>query len=89
MTPREMADGADQLLKNPVFRAAMADVRAGLMAKIEKSDPEDVDVHHQAALMLQLCRKLETQLAQYKTQIEVDNAEQRQKSFMERLRRTV
>lgn len=90
MTPLDRADAAEQLLASPVFREAMADIRAGLVGRLETCPMGDIDTQHEIALTLQICKRIETQLLQYKSAKTIDNHARQQRSFMDNiLRRNV
>ena len=86
MTPLERAERAKQLLDDPVFVAAMDDVRMRLVAQLEQTAIGDIDTHHQAALALQMLKSIKDQIARYAAEIEIDNHRQKQDSFMHRMR---
>ena len=84
MTPREKADRAKQLLDDPVFNAAIADVREHLVARIEASAAGDIDDQHTLSLSLQILKTIKLQLARYTDEIVLDNAAVRHESWIQR-----
>ena len=89
MTPRERADRAKQILDDPVFVCAIADIREQLVAKLESCPVSDVDAQHDLTLTLQLLKQLRTQLARYCDEIVLDNARERQATWLQRARQSL
>ena len=86
MTPLERADQARHLLQNPTLKAALEEIRQGLVKGIEESAMSDVDTHHEAAISLQLLKRLKQQLERYIDAQTIDQHKQKQATFMERMR---
>ena len=84
MTPRERADRAQQLLNDPVLLQAMADVRENLVRKIEGVAEFDPDADHQLAMTLRILKMLRLQLSRYSEEIVMDNAKERNQSWLRR-----
>ena len=89
MTPREKADRAKQLLEDELLKEAFSAVRAGLIDRLESAAVGDVEFQHEIALMLQLLKRIRTQLEQYLQDRRVIEAEQRQQDWMTRARQKV
>jgi len=49
----QRGEEAEQLLKNPLLKAAFAGVRDKLIEKLEETPIGDIDTQHEIALMLQ------------------------------------
>ena len=86
MTPNEKAEGAKRVLNDPVISAAMADIRMGLVGKLEQLPMSDTESQHEIALTLQLLKQLKLQLETYGQDAAVDKAVRRQETFMQRMR---
>lgn len=89
MTPLERSDAAKQLLSNPVFKAALHDIREGLVRGLESAQMSDVDTHHEAALSLQLLKRLQTQLQRYIDDAKIEKRKAEQDSWLNRARQSV
>ena len=89
MTPRERADRAKQILDDPVFAHVFTDIREQLVAKLEMCPVGDVEAQHDLTLTLQLLKQLRTQLARYCDEIVLDNARERQATWLQRARQAL
>ena len=86
MTPFERADEAGRLLKNEVLRDAFAAIREGLIHQIEHAPLSDVELQQEIALMLQLLKRVQSQLSRYVEDGKLEQYRQKQQSFMDRIR---
>lgn len=89
MTPLERADRAKQLRADPVLRAAFAETRDGLVAKLEQSAMADKKTHHEIALSLQLLQRIQNLLLRYEEDGKVSEVKRKQDSYIDRLRQSV
>lgn len=89
MTPRERAERAQQLLDDPLFNEAFANVRAGLVDRLEASPISDVETQHEIALMLQLLKRLRTQIEAQLRDFRVMEAEQKQQDWLSKARQKI
>lgn len=89
MTPKERADRARDLIDDAVLKEAFYDIRMGLVAQLEGLPFGDVDTQHEVALMLQLLRRVRTQLDKYLGDQKVIEARDRNDSFIEKVRKRI
>lgn len=89
MTPRDRADRARQILNDDVFKHAFADIREALVSKIESCGVGDIDAQHNLSVTLQLLRQLKTQLSRYGEEVLIDNAKERQESWIRKARQVL
>lgn len=87
MTPRDKAFDAKALLDNPTLKAAFNDIRMGLVARLENIAPAEVEEQHEIALMLQLLKRLQTQLARYVDEGKLIEHRAKQEDFIQRMRK--
>lgn len=87
MTPRDKAFAAERLLDDPVFKEALEAIRMQIVQQIESSPMGDVDTHHEAALSLQLLRRIKVQLERFVQDQKVNEHKQKQDAFIERMKR--
>jgi hypothetical protein len=87
MTPLERADRAKQLLEDPVWKAAFADIRERLVAQLETIAIGDHETQHEIALTLQLLKRLQGQLQKYVSDQAVDERRLKDETFIDRVRR--
>ena len=85
MTPNEKAERSRQILADPVIESAFADIRLGLVSKLEMAPLDDVDMQHEIALMLQLLKRLKTQLQNYVQDDAIDKHKAKQDSFIRKM----
>lgn len=86
MTPFERADEAGRLLVNPVLNEAFKGIRDGLIHQLEHVPLSDVEMQHEVTLMLQLLKRVQSQLQRYVEDGKLEQHRQKQQSFMERIR---
>lgn len=84
MTPREKADRAKQILEDPVFNQALADVRERFVQKIEANADFDPEADHAICMALRNLKATRLQLLRYTDEIVLDNAVERNASWMRR-----
>ena len=89
MTPRERAERARQLLDDPLLNEAFSGVRAALIERLESAPIGDVELQHEIALMLQLLKRLRTQIEQHLQDFRVVEAEQKQRDWLAKARQKV
>ena len=89
MTPRERADRAAKLLEDELLTQAFADIRMGLVDRLEHTPFGDVETQHEVALMLQLLRQVRTKLEQYCNDAKMIEAQVKQDRFIEKMRQKV
>jgi len=87
MTPFEKADEAKRLLSNPVLNEAMQDIRMRLVNQLETAPISDVELQHEVALMLQLLKRIRTQFEQYVQEHAVIQHAEKQRNFLDRIKR--
>ena len=88
MTPFERADRAKQIIEDPVFRQAMAEIRERIVSKMEQSAMSDVDTHHDAALTLMCLNNLRLQLERYVQELAMQKYKDDEKTFLSQVRQT-
>ncbi len=89
MTPAERAERAQKILSDEVFEDVMADIRLGLVARLEASAMGDVETHHEVALSLQVLKSIREQLARYTHENAVIAAKLRDEQFRAAQRKTL
>jgi hypothetical protein len=89
MTPSERADRAKQLLNDPVLKGAFSDLRDKLVMQLEASVVSDVETQHEIALMLQLLKRIQSQLLSYQQEAAIDKHRDKQDSFIRRMRQSL
>jgi hypothetical protein len=65
MTPFEKSESAKRIREEPVIKQAFIDIRENLVRQLENVPIDDRDTQHETALLLQLLKRLETQLNKY------------------------
>lgn len=86
MTPQEKADGARELLKNPSFKAVMAELRSDLVGQLEQVALTDFELEHEAVRTLQVLKQIEAKLNRFIDDAAVERKKQEQVSFIEKQR---
>lgn len=89
MTPNEKAEAAKMLLESPIMRAAFTDIRESLVSKLEGVPFGDTDTQHEVALMLQLLKRLQTQLHTYIQEQAMVKHRNQQDEFIKKTRQTL
>jgi hypothetical protein len=89
MTPLERADRAKQLLADPLLKEAFGEIRMRLVTQLEQTVLSDVETQHEIALMLQLLKRLRTQLDSYIQESVVERHREREETFISRMRQTL
>jgi hypothetical protein len=89
MTPSERADRAKQLQNDPVLIAAFRDIREKLVSQLEVVMLSDVETQHEIALMLQLLKRLQSQLMLYQQDGAIEKHKEKQDSFIRRMRQSL
>ena len=89
MTPSEKSESAKRVLEDPIIQAALADIRMGLVGKLESLPMSDTESQHEIALTLQLLKQLKLQLETYVQDDAVNRAVRKQKTFIERMKAAV
>lgn len=89
MTPRERADRAKQILDDPVFNQAFGDIREGYVRELERLELCDMEKEHELTLRLQTLKKVRLQLISYTNEAMVDNAVEREQSWIKRAKQTL
>jgi hypothetical protein len=89
MTPLEKAERARELLSDPVMKAVFQDIRMEIVDKLESVPMGDIDTQHESALMLQLLKRLQSQLQKYSGDLAVEKHRQKQDSFIQRVRESL
>lgn len=84
MTPSERGERAQQLLDDPVFVGALAEMRAGLVDALESVPLSDVDTQHETALLLQLLKRLRMTLERYVIDGKVEDIKRERESILAR-----
>jgi hypothetical protein len=87
MTPTERGERARAFFDDPIMKLAFADFRGYLISKIEGIDSGDHEAQHELVLQLQILKSLRAKLAQYESELTLNAAEEKQKSFIERTRK--
>lgn len=89
MTPNEKAERAKILLADPAMDAAFSDIRMALVLKLESAPVGDVDTQHEIALMLQLLKRIRTQLESYVQDQKMIQHRQKQDTFIQKMRQRI
>ena len=86
MTPIDRAERAKALLQDELLKQAFADIKKRLVDQLEATAIHDIDTQHEIALMLQLLKRVRTQLETYVGEGVVETHKTRQENFLERMR---
>lgn len=89
MTPRERADRAKQILDDSVFQQTFADIREGYVRDLEKLDLCDIETEHELTIRLQTLKKVRLQLISYTNETVLDNAVEREQSWIRRAKQSL
>ncbi len=89
MTPRERGDHAKRLLEDPVLRQALDSIRDGIVSKIEASPIGDRDTHHEAAISLQLLKRVRSELMRFVDDVKVDENRAKQDAFIKNMKQSI
>lgn len=89
MTPFERADRAQSLLKDELLNECFAEIRGRLVNQLEAVPMGDIDTQHEIALMLQLLKKVRTQLESYIQTAAVEKHRDKQESFIRKMKQSV
>ena len=81
--------GAETTFAVPEGWFTIHDIREGLVRGLESAQMGDVDTHHEAALSLQLLKRLQTQLQRYIDDAKVQKRKDEQDSWLDRARQSV
>ena len=88
MTTRDLADRAQRILDDPVFKQAFSDIREAMVSKLESCGVGDIDAQHELTVSLQLLKQLKTQLSRYSEQILLDKAKEQHESWILKAKRS-
>lgn len=86
MTPIDRAERAKTLLQDELLKQAFADIKTRLVAQLEATAIHDIETQHEITLMLQLLKRVRTQLETYVGEGAIEAHKVRQESFLERVR---
>ena len=86
MTPNEKAESARLLLGDPVISAAFADIRLGLVSKLEQTPMADIESQHEIALTLQLLKQLRLQIESYRQHAVIEESHCKHETFVQKMR---
>jgi hypothetical protein len=86
MTPNEKSERSKQVLGDPIIAAAFADIRLGLVSRLEQLPMADRESQHEIALTLQLLKQLKLQIESYGQDAVVEKHRQQHDSFITRMR---
>jgi hypothetical protein len=89
MTPRERGDHAKRLLDDPVLRLALDSIRDGIVLKIEGSPMGDRDTHHEAAISLQLLKRVRSELMRMVDDVKIDESRAKQDAFIKNMKQSI
>ena len=89
MTPFERADNAKRLLNDPLLKQTFADIRLRLVDQLEATAFGDVETQHEVALMLQLLKRLRSQLEHYLQDQALIDAQNKQEAWLRKARQTI
>lgn len=89
MTPRERGDHAKRLLDDPVLRHALDSIRDGIVLKIEASPMGDRDTHHEAAISLQLLKRVRSELMRMVDDVKIDESRAKQDAFIKNMKQSI
>lgn len=89
MTPAEKADRAKQLLSDELLKECFSTLRERMVERMEACPFGDVDTQHEIALGLQVLKQVKVQLHSYINDLTLIEHQQRQESFMERMRQRI
>ena len=86
MTPIDRAERAKALLEDMVLKGAFEDIKTQLVSNLESLPISDHETQHEIALMLQLLKRIRSQLQTYLNEAAIDKAKAKQDSFIEKMR---
>jgi hypothetical protein len=86
MTPREKAESAQRLLDEPVFKTVLVDIKDRLVSQLETVAISDKETQHEITLMLQLLKRIPSELQRYIQDQALENAKAKQQSWIENAR---
>lgn len=89
MTPSERGDRAKQILDDAVFAEMFEHVRASIVAQLESSAFGDAETHHQAAISLQLLKRLRDTLVRFVDVGKAEQIKQRDAEFSQTVRKSI
>lgn len=65
MNVLERAAHSKELLENTIFKEAFSAIRSDLISKLETVGFQDIDAQHELTLMLQLLKRVKSQLERW------------------------
>lgn len=86
MDTLERSDASEQLLQNPVFRAAYKEVHAELVRGLEMCGFMDIETQHELTVSLQLLNRLKKRLERWVEDGKVEKKTIEQQNWLERAR---
>jgi hypothetical protein len=86
MTPIDRAERAKALLQDELLKQAFSDIKKRLVDQLEATAIHDIETQHEIALMLQLLKRVRTQLETYVGEGAIEAHKTRQENFLERMR---
>ncbi len=86
MTPIDRAERAKALLQDELLKQAFSDIKKRLVDQLEATAIHDIETQHEIALMLQLLKRVRTQLESYVGEGVVETHKVRQENWVERMR---
>ena len=89
MTPLERAEGAKQLLENPVFRDVIGELEKRLIARAVDSAIGDTQTHHEVVLSLQLLRQIPRNIEAFAQELVIDKHRIKHQKFIKTMKETV
>jgi len=88
MTPLERGERAKAFFDDPIMKSAYADFRGLIISRLESVNSGDIDAQHELVIQLQVLHGLRAKLIQYETELTVDMAQQRDREFIARAKKS-
>ena len=89
MTPRERGERAKSLLEDPVLNDVLSDIREGIVSRVEASPLGDRDTHHEAAISLQLLKRIKSQLKHYVDDMAMESHKAKEAEFLRTMKESI
>lgn len=89
MTPRERGERAKDLLEDPVLNQVLSDIREGIVTQVEASAFGDRDTHHEAAISLQLLKRIKTRLKHYVDNMAMEAHKAKEAEFLRTMKESI
>lgn len=86
MTPAEKAEAAKLVLESPIMKSAIADIREGLVVKLENIPTDDREGATHIKNMLQALKLIQVQLQKYLEAQLLIKQREKDRAFVEKTR---